>query len=134
MAELANCSRCNTVFVKSTRTVCQECFKEEEKAFQIVYTFLREHKNREATIIEIVEETGVEEGLIIKFMKEKRLRLTDHPNLGYPCEKCGIPITTDRLCSNCSEGLIRDIKMQDEIDAITKDQENTPTYYTLDNK
>lgn len=44
MAELANCARCNAVFVKGVRSVCQNCYKEEEKEFETVCRFLREQK------------------------------------------------------------------------------------------
>src|SRR5690625_303533 len=106
MGELANCENCNAVFVKTVRNICQECFNEEEKAFEIVYRFLMRRKNRQATIMEIVDATGVEENLIIKFIKEKRLRTTQFPNLSYPCEKCGKPINTGKLCNDCSDDMI----------------------------
>src|SRR5699024_11374641 len=87
MGELANCSRCNNVFVKTLRDICQQCYREEEEAFETVYRFLSQRKNREATLMEIVEATGVEEELVIKFIKEKRLRTSQFPKLAYPCEK-----------------------------------------------
>src|SRR5690625_6316215 len=74
MHELANCANCNQVFVKTVRDICRDCYEAEEKAFEIVYRFLSKRKNREATLKEIVEATEVEESLIIKFIKEKRLR------------------------------------------------------------
>src|SRR5690625_924300 len=101
MADLANCTRCGTVFVKAIRDICQNCYKEEEKAFETVYHFLRQRKNREAAMAEIVEATGVEESWITKFIKEKRLVTSPFPKLNYPCEKCGKPIRRGRLCPGC---------------------------------
>jgi|SRR5699024_6240477 len=105
MAELANCINCGVVFVKNIRNICRNCFEAEEKAFETVYQFLLPRKNRQATIIDIVDATGVEEKLIIKFMKEKRLRTSDFPMLAYGCDRCGKNITTGNLCTNCSTEL-----------------------------
>lgn len=137
MAELANCSRCGAVFVKSVRDICQECYKEEEAAFQTVYQFLKQRKNREATLTEIVEATGVEEELIIKFIKEKRLRKSQFPKLGYPCEKCGTSIVTGKLCRNCSEELKKDLERYEKLERLNKERdkeekEQVHTYFSID--
>ncbi|AIF44162.1 TIGR03826 family flagellar region protein [Virgibacillus sp. SK37] len=135
MAELANCSRCDAVFVKNIRDICQACYKEEEQAFDTVYKFLRERKNREATMLEIVEATKVEEILITKFIKEKRLRTTDFPKLAYPCESCGVNIVTGKLCYDCSAELRKDLDKHNEEQRKIQEKEankNTHTYYMFD--
>ena len=102
MAELANCPNCGSVFVKTNlRDVCETCYKEEEIAFETVYTFIRKKENRTATIFETSEGTGVDEELIIKFIKTGRLRLAQFPNLGYPCQKCRTIIREGNLCDEC---------------------------------
>lgn len=134
MADLANCTRCGAVFVKTLREICQNCYKEEEKAFQIVYNFLKEQKNREATILEIVDATGVEEELIIKFVKEKRLTPKDFPMLAYPCERCGADITTGKICFNCTEELKQDLAQAEEEERVKserKEREKTNIYFTM---
>ena len=73
MAELKNCARCGNIFAMTIRDICPKCHKEEEEDFQTVYRFLTKKKNREATITEIVDATGVEEDVIIKFIKQQRL-------------------------------------------------------------
>ncbi|MFS0674199.1 TIGR03826 family flagellar region protein [Ornithinibacillus sp. 179-J 7C1 HS] len=136
MVELSNCSRCGKVFVKSLRDVCPDCYKEEEAAFKKVYEFLKQQKNREATLIEVVEATGVEETLITKFIKENRLRTSMFPKLGYPCERCGSMISTGKLCTNCSSELKSELNHINQIHKVaernkdTKPKENI--YYTLD--
>lgn len=132
MAELANCENCNRVFVKTMRTICPRCFEEEEKAFEIVYHFLRQRKNRQATLMEIVEATGVEEKLIIKFIKQQRLRTSQFPNLSYPCEKCGAPIQSGRICEECSKSIVREYKQQEYLEKLKSEKEEVNTYYTLD--
>ncbi|WP_339227322.1 TIGR03826 family flagellar region protein [Oceanobacillus sp. FSL K6-2867] len=137
MAELANCVRCNAVFVKGLCDICRNCYQEEEDAFQTVYRFLRERKNREATLIEIIEATGVGESLIIKFIKEKRLLPSEFPKLAYPCEKCGNEITSGKLCISCTEELKNDLTAYEEAekvmeDARKKNRSNAGTYYAID--
>ncbi|GAA0428419.1 MAG: TIGR03826 family flagellar region protein [Bacillota bacterium] len=135
MAELANCSRCDNLFVKGVRDICQNCYKREEEAFQKVYQFLRQRKNREATLSEIVQQTGVDEELIIKFVKEKRLRPTEFPNVGYPCEKCGEVITSGKLCQRCSEKLKQELQRYEEHEQRMKQEQKkdkVKTYYMFD--
>ncbi|MEJ8764576.1 TIGR03826 family flagellar region protein [Oceanobacillus sp. HCA-5259] len=123
MAELANCSRCGAVYVMTIRDICQDCYKKEEEAFQTVYHFLREKKNREATMIEIVEATGVEEKMIMKFVKERRLLPTDFPNLAYPCDRCGRGITTGKLCENCQKELKSELAILEEEERTKQERE-----------
>src|SRR5690625_5510094 len=87
MIELGNCAQCGEVFAKSLRDICPRCYRDEEEAFEIVYRFLMKRKNREATMNEIVEATKVKEELIIKFIKQKRLRTSQFPQLAYPDRK-----------------------------------------------
>lgn len=136
MAELANCNNCNEVFVKTVRDICQKCFEEEEKDYETVYRFLMKRKNRQATIMEIVEETGVDEDLIIKFIREKRLRTTQFPNLSYPCDRCGDPINDGRICDSCSNEMIDALKHHEKVEKQVNQRKEQETekvnvYYTL---
>ncbi|WP_284139262.1 TIGR03826 family flagellar region protein [Virgibacillus sp. LDC-1] len=137
MAELANCPHCGAVFVKGIREICQACYKEEEKAFQIVYDFLRVQKNREATLLEIVEATGVEKELIIKFIKENRLRKSQFPKLGYPCDRCGKDIRSGKLCNQCAAELKKDLEQHDKLEQLSEERKNAEkqkvhTYFVMD--
>ncbi|WP_156288305.1 TIGR03826 family flagellar region protein [Oceanobacillus salinisoli] len=137
MAELANCVRCESVFVKGLRDICQDCYKEEEKAFQTVNEFLRDRNNRKASMLDIVEATGVEDWYITKFIKEKRLLLSRFPNLAYSCKGCGNDITSGKLCKNCQEKIIKDLKTEEELENKSeerhrKEKAAANTYYTLD--
>ncbi len=113
--ELTNCANCNTLFVKSKfRDVCDACYKEEETKFDIVYKYIRKAANRTATMQQVVDGTGVEEELLIKFVKKGRLRLSQFPNLGYPCEKCGTMIKEGRICGNCTNLIRADLAEVDK--------------------
>ncbi|SDK03825.1 TIGR03826 family flagellar region protein [Sediminibacillus albus] len=137
MGQLANCPRCDALFVSGMRSICQECYKEEERAYTTVYNYLRPRKNRQATIPEIVEATGVHEGLIYKFVKEKRLRASQFPNLSYPCDRCGTEIAEGNLCKNCSADITGALSEQQKINDIekrNKEKEQANTYYTVEKK
>ncbi|MDQ0231449.1 TIGR03826 family flagellar region protein [Metabacillus malikii] len=138
MGELSNCPKCNTLFVKTQfRTVCDACFKEEELAYETVYKFLRKRENRKALLHEVVEDTGVAEELILKFIRNGRIQLSNFPNLGYPCEKCGKVIREDRLCSSCKIDINQQLHQMDEEKRII--ERNKPakvqsTYYSQSTK
>lgn len=136
MDTLENCPNCGTLFVRTKfRDVCDNCYKEEEAQFEKVYQFIRKSKNRTATITTIVEETGVDEDLILKFIKTGRIRTSQYPNIGYPCEKCGTLIHSGRLCDNCSHSIRTDLhsfekESQRQKELREKDKRNT--YFTKD--
>lgn len=137
MAKLKNCEQCGGIFASiGNKDICQKCYQQEEKDFQTVYRFLTNRKNREAKMAEIVETTGVEEDLIIKFMKQNRLRVSQFPNLSYECEQCGNPITEGRLCQDCSSNIKSQWSQHDELERKNsgeKEKEN-PVYYTMNKK
>jgi flagellar operon protein (TIGR03826 family) len=131
--ELKNCESCGAVFVDPVRTICRDCYYKEEEAYKKVYRFLSEKKNREATLEEIVKATDVEEELIIKFMKQNRLRASEFPKLSYPCENCGVQIVEGRLCESCARELERDLAMHLEVQRLKEERKKReePVYYTI---
>lgn len=133
MAELANCPYCGQLFMRNARNICTPCYEKEEEHFETVYQFIREKKNRRATMAEICDETGVAEKTINRFIKEGRLRLADLPNLSYPCDSCGAPIREGKLCGNCR------ISLRDGLESYNREQEfeqrktqhaQVPTYFS----
>ncbi|WP_163099306.1 TIGR03826 family flagellar region protein [Peribacillus alkalitolerans] len=135
MGELANCPKCDAIFVKSAfRDVCDPCFKEEEKLFEKVYNFIRKKENRTATMNQVVEGTEVDEVLIVKFIKTGRLKLAHFPNLGYSCEKCGTTIRDGKICGACA------VQLKSQLSSFEKEEQRKKeinerskvTYYTRD--
>lgn len=129
---LANCPNCGRLFVKNSfRDICENCYKEEEDAFEIVYNFLRKRENRMATMAQIVEETGVKESLLMKFIQSGRLKIAQFPNLSYPCARCGALIRQGKLCENCLKDL------NEQLEALQKEEERKrrarSVYYTKKN-
>jgi flagellar operon protein (TIGR03826 family) len=130
---LANCPNCGSLFVKNQfRDICENCYREEEEAFQKVYHFLRKRENRMATIAQIVDATGVKESLVIKFIKSGRLKIAQFPNLGYPCDRCGTLIRQGRLCANCSKDLNKQLEMLQKEEEMKKRSNVEKVYYTKD--
>jgi flagellar operon protein (TIGR03826 family) len=136
MNELANCPICGKLFVKGVRTVCPDCFKEEEEAFEKVYSYIRQKENRMATIPEVSEATGVDEDLIIKFVKEKRIQTVNFPNLFYGCERCGKPIQEGKICSDCRVEIRKELLKAQEMEEFREkiEREKAKTYYSVDKK
>ncbi|MBP2241975.1 flagellar operon protein (TIGR03826 family) [Cytobacillus eiseniae] len=138
MDQLSNCPNCNEIFLKTKfREICQNCWKEEEKAYETVYQFIRKRENRAATMDQVVNATNVDEELILKFIKSGRLKLTQFPNLGYPCDKCGHIIRTGKLCDSCTEILKKELDihhMEEERRVEIERREKQRTYFAVDGK
>lgn len=133
MGELANCQNCNAIFVKTQfRNVCEACYKEEEQAYETVYKFLRKRENRTAELHEVVDVTGVEEELILKFIRNGRIQLSNFPNLRYPCGKCGTSIRDGKLCNSCETDIksqITQLEQEESIRERIKSEQKTATFY-----
>lgn len=139
MAELENCPRCDKIFVKNLRDVCQDCFKIEEADFQAVYQFVRKRENRQASMLEVEEETGVKENLIVKFIKQGRLQLHTFPNLFYPCESCKKKIREGRICDDCKSNITKGLNRVESEKKFAErknleEKSKFTTYHSLDDK
>lgn len=132
MNELMNCPVCGNLFIKTpVQDLCKNCYEIEEQAFQKVSNFLRERKNRMATMLQVVEKTGVDQDLIIKFIRKGRIQLVQFPNLQYPCERCGAPIQKGTICENCIKELKQDLEIFEKEQARSQ-LEKQKTYYVFD--
>lgn len=129
MADLANCAHCGRLFAKAYRPVCNACYNEEEKQYEVVYKFIKKKANREASLLEVSEATGVSEKTISRFVKEGRIRASQFPNLTYECESCGKGIQDGRMCEQCNSKLRKDLLTHDEITQKQQEKERI-TYYT----
>lgn len=111
MVDLIDCPSCGAIYVKNKfRDVCDACYKEEEQHYDAVYKFLRKRENRAATIPTVIEETGIDEDLLLKFIRTGRLKVATFPNLGYPCDKCGSLIKKGKLCNDCADELREELE------------------------
>lgn len=124
-ANIANCPRCGKIFAKGLRDVCHNCVKDIEKEYERCVEYLRE--NRGATIQEVSDATDVSVKQITKFIREGRISLIDSPNLGYPCESCGLLIRQGNLCDDCRYKFTKQAqRLQQELAATNKPEERQP--------
>lgn len=100
--DIRNCSRCGKVFRSMGRKICPECVQEEEREFQKVRDYVREH--RDANIPAVSEATGVAAERINQFIREGRLVLA---TVTLECMSCGAPIEKGRFCQKCLEKMSR---------------------------
>ncbi|WP_088070578.1 TIGR03826 family flagellar region protein [Gottfriedia luciferensis] len=136
MGELRNCPNCNSLFLKTNlRDVCENCYKTEQKQFDVVYNFIRKSENRMATMDQIVTATDVDEDLIIKWIRSGKLRVAGLPNLGYPCDSCGTLIQKGSVCPNCATNIKQDLyKAEEEKRRIQELRKKDRTYFLEGNK
>jgi len=136
MSDLVNCPSCGKIMVRNKfRDICPDCYKEEEKLFDTVYKYMRKRENRAATMPQVVEATGVSEELLLKFIKNGRIQITQFPNLGYPCDKCGTIIRTGKLCESCAAELKKEIELHDKAEEFKEElrrREHERTYLSKD--
>lgn len=142
MKDVANCPRCGAIFLKALRPICTQCYQEQEKNYDKVSTFMRRKQNRQATIGEVHEQTGVDLQQIHQFVREGRLLISQFPNLAYPCESCGKNIQEGRLCTSCSDNITTGLqKLEDEKkfsekvkEAQREERRKSITYHSLNDR
>lgn len=105
--ELRNCPVCGRVFNYAGKNMCPACARKEDEEFDTVSDYLYKHPG--AGVTEVSEETEVREELILRFLREGRLLVSDGASAGLFCEACGAPIRTGRLCQRCTEKLTRSV-------------------------
>lgn len=96
---LDNCVRCGKLFSRLSRPICPDCAREEERLASVVMSFLKD--NPSATIEEISESTGVDSQIILRLIRDDRLRATTACSLPRSCKACGAPIDTGQYCGHC---------------------------------
>ncbi|CCU80833.1 flagellar protein [Halanaerobium saccharolyticum subsp. saccharolyticum DSM 6643] len=105
---LINCQECGKVFASAGQKVCPNCRKSEEEKYELVKDYLWDHPN--STVKTVSEATGVEEKLIIKFIKDNRLQ-SDGLAIDYSlkCKICDKEIAAGVYCESCRTKMINDL-------------------------
>jgi len=131
MADLANCPKCGDIYVvNNLRDICPKCYKKEEEDYEKVYQFIRKKQNRTAPMEQVVANTGVEKSLIYKWIKKGRIKLSQFPNLGYPCAKCGTQIREGKLCQNCLTDIQSDMRNLEKEEERENKLKKTNAYFS----
>jgi predicted nucleic acid-binding Zn-ribbon protein len=69
------CQSCGGLFAHLPRGVCAGCLDQREQEFRLVRDWLRDHRG--APIAEVSAATGVDEGTIVRFIREGRIDVVD---------------------------------------------------------
>ncbi len=111
--DIRNCPQCGRIFQYMGRNLCSVCTDAEEKEFERVRDYLRDHEG--STVDEVAEATETDPKRIMHFLRQGRLVVKDGFNSGLYCESCGVPIPGGRLCARCTRSLTKDIadKLED---------------------
>ena len=97
--EPTNCPRCGKVFVRVREPICSTCVKEEEQKFEDVRAYVKDNPNR--TIREVSDETNVSIKSILRYIREGKLEASTGMHGEVTCSKCGVPISSGRMCPKC---------------------------------
>lgn len=102
--ELVTCALCGNLFNTIDKKICPLCTKKEEEYFTTVKKFLKE--NPSLTFKRIVQETGVPERLLRKWIKDGKLEIVNKEGIGIRCERCNKEILQGKYCVEC-RGIIQ---------------------------
>ena len=97
---IIQCKICRKPFQSLGGDTCHECLDRIDKDFIKVRDYI--YDNRDAKMDEIIEETGVEKAVILRLLKECRLKLDSPDAAGMLlCDTCRKPISSGRMCNEC---------------------------------
>jgi predicted amidophosphoribosyltransferase len=100
--EFKQCKMCGQIYRYIGNQFCGNCLREMDEQFRVIKDLL--YKNPNLTINEVVEETGVDEKIILFLLREGRLEMKAAGDY-LVCEGCGVPIQSGKLCKKCSTSL-----------------------------
>ena len=105
---LVNCPRCNKLYAKTIRDICNNCHTQLEKDYERCVQYIRENKG--VNIQELSDVTEISVKQIARWIREGRISLFNAPNMSYPCESCGTLLREGHLCDSCRSRLSRDMR------------------------
>lgn len=129
--ELASCPLCGQLYMKSVVNMCPNCLKKEEENERIVAEYVDTHPR--CTVEEVHKVTGIKESVIYRMIESGRLQECE--NLYYPCQQCRKIINKGRLCKDCMEdflGQVKEMKAKEEKASKGKNQYQSGGMYTKD--
>lgn len=97
------CRECRKLFQSFGSSVCPDCVEETDRRFNTVKDYLYNHPN--ANVVDIANDTGVAEKIVLNFLREGRLSLNIAEGSMLECEKCRAPISHGRFCAVCQSKL-----------------------------
>lgn len=106
--DVRSCKKCKRLFniIPGTRSVyCPACMDALEAKIKEVKEFIRENKN--CSIETVCENCDVERGVILQWLREERLQLSDSSAIQLSCDVCGSSIPCGRFCENCKKNMMK---------------------------
>lgn len=101
MSEVINCKRCGKIFrISGSSKLCEECKGNDYLTFKEVREYI--YDNPGASILEVAAYTGINESMILSYLREGRLETVGGAT-AINCESCGIGISSGKYCSNCEK-------------------------------
>ena len=107
-ARLRNCPSCGKLFLQTgSQRVCQECYEKQVEEEERILAYVRD--NPKTSVSKVCETLQVKEMTVMRMIREgKFMPITK--DFSYPCESCGKPIVTGRLCTECKAKLQKNIQ------------------------
>jgi len=96
--QLMKCKWCGRPFQSMGLPFCPKCMAELDEQYKPVRDYLYDNPN--ASIEQVVEDTGVSERVVLYYLKDGRLRMVNASGL-LRCEQCGASIDSGRFCEKC---------------------------------
>ena len=97
--DLRSCAECGRAFAYNGRDVCDKCLDKEDAKYGLVRRYVRD--NPGASVIEVAEATKVNEEIVLRMVKEGRLKVNGQIKAGN-CERCGKRISSEaKYCDGC---------------------------------
>lgn len=128
--ELINCKKCGRMFgSQNGELYCSKCRVDDDADFKKVREYL--YDNPGASVQEVAEGTGVSETLIIKFLKQERIEITEDENSLLSCERCGKSIKTGRYCVVCKAEMKKELSKA--VKSLTEKKETKGQYHSYNN-
>lgn len=103
--EVLSCEHCGALFMGLDK-LCGSCKKKDYMDFQEVSEYLRNPKNKNATVIDVAMNTSVSERTISRYIREGRLIVKDMPNMLIACSGCGKLTNRGKLCKECRDFIL----------------------------
>ncbi|MBO4396563.1 MAG: hypothetical protein J5819_09490 [Eubacterium sp.] len=97
------CSECSGImrYKGAGRYVCEDCKHEVLDDFGKVRQFLE--KRGPSNVFEISAGTGIPRSVVNKLLKDGRLQVSPHSEVGLVCSRCGMAIRFGEYCNRCQE-------------------------------
>ena len=99
------CKKCKKIYPDTGYggDYCPSCHKADEMILEQLQQYVEINSTDSMEIVS--EKTGIEDKIIIQYLKDKRLIVSEDSPLYIECEMCRKKIHTGRLCIVCSQKL-----------------------------